>query len=45
MTDASPVTLIHGGPIVTQNRSRETHEAMVIGNGKVIATGSLDDMR
>ena len=45
MTDISPVTLIHGGPIVTQNRSRETHEAMVIGNGKVIATGSLDDMR
>ena len=45
MTDALPVTLIHGGQIVTQNQRRETHEAMVIGNGKVIATGTLDDMR
>ena len=45
MADASPDTLIHGGPIVTQNRGRETHESRVFGNGKVIATGSLDDMR
>ncbi|HKX78859.1 MAG TPA: amidohydrolase family protein [Novosphingobium sp.] len=45
MTDALPITLIHGGQIVTQNQSREMHEAMVIGNGKIIATGSLEDMR
>ncbi|RXT54221.1 amidohydrolase [Bradyrhizobium betae] len=45
MTDAQPVTLIHGGPILTQNAKRETHEAMVVRDGKILATGTLSDMR
>ena len=45
MADAQSITLIHGGPIVTQNKNRETHEAMVIREGKIVATGSLSDMR
>ena len=45
MTHAQPATLIYGGPILTQNRNRETHDAMVIRDGKVVATGGLDDMR
>lgn len=38
-------TLLFGGPVVTQNAGRETHEALVLENGKVLATGELADMR
>ena len=38
-------TLIFGGTVITQNRQRETHEAMVLKDGKVEATGTLDEMR
>lgn len=37
-------TLIHGGPVVTQNDRRETHEALVIEGNRILGTGSLSDM-
>ena len=38
-------TLIHGGPVITQNDRREVHEAVVIEGSTVLATGPLDDMK
>lgn len=38
-------TLIFGGPVLTQNERRETHEALVLEGDTVVATGSFDDMR
>ena len=45
MTNKSRRTLLFGGPVVTQNARRETHEALVLEGGKVLATGELGDMR
>ncbi|SKC99401.1 hypothetical protein SAMN05445504_7724 [Burkholderia sp. CF099] len=45
MTHSQKRTLIYGGPIVTQNDRRETHEAMVLEGDLIVATGSTDDMR
>ena len=41
---SNQTTLIYGGDVVTQNAKREIHEAMVTKDGKVVATGSYDDM-
>jgi predicted amidohydrolase YtcJ len=45
MTNKLRRTLLFGGPVVTQNARRETHEALVLEGGKVLATGKLADMR
>jgi len=45
MTNKPRRTLLFGGPVVTQNARRETHEALVLEGGKVLATGQLADMR
>jgi hypothetical protein len=37
--------LIFDGPIATQNDRRESHEAIVLEKGKVLATDTLDNMR
>jgi predicted amidohydrolase YtcJ len=38
-------TLIFGGPVLTQNDARETHEALVVEDDRVLATGTVGDMR
>ena len=38
-------TLVFGGPVLTQNEGRETHEALVIEGETVLATGALDEMK
>ena len=38
-------TLIFGGPILTQNDARETHEALVLEGDTILATGTLEEMR
>ena len=38
-------TLIFGGPILTQNEMRETHEALVLEGDTILATGTLEEMR
>ena len=45
MTELSRRTLVHGGPVITQNDHREVHEAMVIDGDVVLGTGALDEMR
>jgi predicted amidohydrolase YtcJ len=45
MTNKPRRTLLFGGPVLTQNARRETHEALVLEDGKVLATGELADMR
>lgn len=45
MTMPALRTLIYGGPVLTQNERRETHEAIVLEGDKILATGALDDMR
>ncbi|WP_324149774.1 amidohydrolase [Paraburkholderia sp.] len=45
MTNLATRTLIFGGPVLTQNERRETHEALVLEGDTVLATGSLNDMR
>ncbi|MCK1297389.1 hypothetical protein IVB33_04335 [Bradyrhizobium sp. 24] len=37
-------TLIFGGPVVTQNDRRDTHEAIVIEGDRVLGTGTFSDM-
>lgn len=37
-------TLIFGGPVLTQNERRETHEALVLEGASVVATGSFAEM-
>lgn len=44
MTKSAVRTLIFGGPILTQNDHRETHEAIVLEGDVIVATGTLDDM-
>lgn len=38
-------TLVYGGPVLTQNDRRETHEAVVLEGDLIVATGRLEDMR
>ncbi|UGY24908.1 amidohydrolase family protein [Bradyrhizobium septentrionale] len=45
MTMPALRTLIHGGPVLSQNERRETHEAIVLEGDMILATGALDDMR
>ncbi|MCK1377641.1 amidohydrolase family protein, partial [Bradyrhizobium sp. 24] len=45
MTTSASRTLIYGGPVLTQNEGRDTHEALVLEGDRILATGSLDDMR
>ena len=45
MNEAIQRTLIFGGPILTQNEVRETHEALVLEGDTILATGTLEDMR
>ena len=45
MESSTRRTLIFGGPVLTQNQGRETHEAIVLEGDSVVATGALADMR
>ena len=45
MANPTRRTLIFGGPVLTQNEGRETHEAIVLEGDTVLATGSLNDMK
>jgi predicted amidohydrolase YtcJ len=45
MTQSNSRTLLFGGPIITQNEKRETHDALVLEGDVIVATGALDDMR
>lgn len=45
MSDPIQRTLIFGGPILTQNEARETHEALVLEGDTILATGPLEEMR
>ncbi|MFZ6044963.1 amidohydrolase [Pseudomonas sp. CR3202] len=45
MNDPIQRTLIFGGPILTQNEARETHEALVLEGDTILATGPLEEMR
>ncbi|WP_260956086.1 amidohydrolase [Pseudomonas citri] len=45
MESSTRRTLIFGGPVLTQNQRRETHEAIVLEGDSVVATGALADMR
>lgn len=37
-------TLLFGGPVVTQNSRRETHEAIVLEGDRILGTGTKSDM-
>ncbi|WP_260956074.1 amidohydrolase [Pseudomonas citri] len=45
MSKTAQRTLIFGGPVLTQNERRETHEAIVLEGDTVVATGGYDEMR
>ncbi len=45
MTKPRRRILLSGGSVLTQNDARETHEALVLEGDRVLATGTLGDMR